>query len=98
LKLLEGEAGLLGLINKRNPIRSNLDKVLISRECEQKYPKVRVVTMTTIGSDHNPLLLDDGTRVEKKVRGFRFEPAWLTQSEFKRKMLEKWLDRDAEEI
>jgi hypothetical protein len=75
-----------------------LEKILISKEWEQKYPKVRVSTLTRIGSDHNPLSLDDATRLEKKTRGFRFELAWLTQPEFKRKMLEKWSERRIEEI
>jgi hypothetical protein len=42
--------------------------------------------------------LDDGTRLDKKVRAFKFEPAWLTQPEFKKKMLEKWPGREVEEV
>jgi endonuclease/exonuclease/phosphatase family metal-dependent hydrolase len=60
----------------KNEMRQ-LDKVLISRVWEQKYLMVRVSTLTRIDSDHNPLLLD--TRSNKKMMGFRFEPAWLTQ-------------------
>jgi hypothetical protein len=57
-----------------------------------------VSTLTRIGSDHNPLLLDDGTKSEKKKRGFRFEPEWLTQPKFKKKMLVKWLEISAEGV
>jgi hypothetical protein len=35
---------------------------------------------------------------ERKKRGFRFEPAWLTQPESKNKTLEKWPVRNVEGI
>jgi hypothetical protein len=58
--------------------------VLVSRECEQKYPKVKIQTLARIGSYHNPQLLDYGTRTEYRKRGFRFEAASLTQPDFKK--------------
>jgi hypothetical protein len=57
---------------------------------EQKYPKVKLMTLTRVGSDHFPLLLDDGSRNDQFKRGFRFETAWLSQGEFKKKLAEKW--------
>jgi endonuclease/exonuclease/phosphatase family metal-dependent hydrolase len=39
---------------------SNLDRFFVSRDWEQRYPKVLVRTLTRVGLDHNPILLDDG--------------------------------------
>jgi hypothetical protein len=43
-------------------------------------------------------LLDDGDRIERKKSGFRLEPAWLTQPDFKDKMIERWPDINIEEV
>jgi polyhydroxyalkanoate synthesis regulator phasin len=56
------------------------------------------MTLTRVGSDHCPLLLDDETRNDQIRRGFRFEIAWLSQNEFRRKLTEKWLARRGEII
>jgi hypothetical protein len=98
IEVIRGGSKFTWTNKQESPARSNLHRVLISREWKQKYPKVRVVTLTRIGSDHNPLLLDDGTRSDRKVRAFKFESAWLFQPEFKRKMLEKWPEKGNEEI
>jgi hypothetical protein len=62
IEVIRGGSKFTWTNKQESPARSNLHRVLISREWKQKYPKVRVVTLTRIGSDHNPLLLDDGTR------------------------------------
>jgi endonuclease/exonuclease/phosphatase family metal-dependent hydrolase len=46
-----------------NPIGSVLDRVFVSREWEKRFPKVKVFTLTRVGSDHCPLLMDDGTNL-----------------------------------
>jgi L-rhamnose isomerase len=51
-----------------------------------------------VGSDHCPLLLDDGTKIDQFKRGFRFEPAWLSQPNFKKNLTEKWTKRRDEGI
>jgi endonuclease/exonuclease/phosphatase family metal-dependent hydrolase len=58
-----------------NPIRSVLDRVFITKEWEQKFPKVKLMTLTRVGSDHCPMVLDDGTGKVQIRRGFRFEVA-----------------------
>jgi hypothetical protein len=50
-------------------------EILYSKEWEQKYPKFKIFTLTRVGSDHCPLLLDDGTKIDQFKRGFRLEPA-----------------------
>jgi hypothetical protein len=67
-----------------------LDKVLVTKEWEPKFPKAKLMTLTRVGSDHSPLILDDGTGKMQIRRRFRFEVAWLSQSEFKKKIIEKW--------
>jgi hypothetical protein len=38
-----------------------------------------VRTLITMGSDHNPLLLEDGARTEKEKRPFKFEKARMSE-------------------
>jgi hypothetical protein len=72
--------------------------VLVNRTWEQHYPKARVMTLTRIGSDHNPILVDDGGEDAKIKRGFIFESAWLSNVEFKKQLIERWPVRENEEI
>jgi hypothetical protein len=64
-----------------------LDRVFVTREWDQKFPKVRLYTLTRVGSNHCPLLMDDGTTIHQPKRGFRFETAWLSQPDFKKHLL-----------
>jgi hypothetical protein len=57
-----------------------------------------VRTLIRVGSDHSPILLNDGMEVSQRSRVFRFESAWLAISEFKNKIIEKWPVREGEEI
>jgi hypothetical protein len=78
-------------INKhKNPVMSNLDRFFVSKEWEQKYPKVFVRTLVRVGSDRNPILLNDGVDSVQRQRLFRFEKAWL--------LIEKWPKRMDEEV
>jgi hypothetical protein len=57
-----------------------------------------VASLTRVGSDHCPLLMDDGTDMHQPKRGFRFETAWLSQPKFKKHLAEKWLQRKDEGV
>jgi hypothetical protein len=72
--------------------------VLASKEWEQKYPKVKLMALTRVGSDHCPLLLDDGNGNNQFKKGFRFEIAWLSQREFKRSLVERCPARRDERV
>jgi hypothetical protein len=98
IELIRGGSRFTWTNKQENPIRSNLDKVLVNREWEQHYPKVRVMTLTRVGSDHNPILLDDGSEGVKVKRWFIFESTWLSNAEFKKKLIERWHVRNGEEI
>jgi endonuclease/exonuclease/phosphatase family metal-dependent hydrolase len=52
--------------NQSNPIMSNIDRVLVTTEWELKYPTCTLTSLTRIGSDHNPILLDTGVNPNKK--------------------------------
>jgi hypothetical protein len=46
-------------------------------------------TLTRVESDHNTFLLEDRTNVGQSKRPFRFEMAWLSNLDFKSKLIEK---------
>jgi hypothetical protein len=41
--------------------------IFVFGEWEQKFPKVRVSTLTGVGSDHCSLLMDDGTTIHQSM-------------------------------
>jgi exonuclease III len=68
---------------QRNHVMSNLDRFFVSKEWEQKFPKSRVMSLVRVGSDHSPLLMDDGVEAGQCRRRFIFENAWLSKPEFR---------------
>jgi hypothetical protein len=62
----------------------------VSKEWEHKFPKSRVMSLVGVGSDHSPLLLEDGIEARQCRRRFRFEKAWLSKPEFRENMIERW--------
>ena len=67
-----------------DPTYEKLDRVLMTTECEFKYPLVTVHALDRGVSDHTPLLLD--TR-EPSYRGiakqFKMELSWLAREDFR---------------
>jgi endonuclease/exonuclease/phosphatase family metal-dependent hydrolase len=55
-----------------NPVRSVLDRVLVSASWEGKFPLVSLSAETRIGSDHTPLILDSGDDIPPSVSRFVF--------------------------
>jgi hypothetical protein len=98
IEIIRGGSRFTWTNKQKNPTRSVLDKVFASKEWEQKYSRVKVITLTRVGSNHCPMLLDDGTKMVQTKRGFRFEPAWLPQGGFKESLIEKWSKRRGESI
>jgi hypothetical protein len=58
-----------------NPIRSILDRVLVTNEWEQHYRRVNVTTLLAVGSDHNPILVNTNEDKPPTPAIFRFETA-----------------------
>jgi endonuclease/exonuclease/phosphatase family metal-dependent hydrolase len=78
---------------QRNHVTCTLDKFLVSRDWEQMYPKVHVRSLIRVGSNHSPILLDNGVDSPQRRRIFRFEKAWLSNADFKKRIIEKWSAR-----
>jgi hypothetical protein len=56
------------------------------------------MSLTRVGSDHNPLLLNDGGDAVQGRRRFIFEHAWLSKTKFRKKMIETWPKWHGEDI
>jgi hypothetical protein len=83
---------------QRNHVMSNMDRFLVSRDWEQRYPKVYVKSLTIVGSDHSPILLDDGMDSPQRRRIFIFEKVWLSNADVKKRITEKWPARGVEGV
>ncbi|OQU88913.1 hypothetical protein SORBI_3002G120601, partial [Sorghum bicolor] len=83
---------------QEQPIMSTLDRVFIRYDWEFAYPWATCEVLTRIGSDHNPLLVTtEDTRVNHPYI-FRFEMAWFTDAEFQEKLVNRWPNRESEDI
>jgi hypothetical protein len=74
-----------------NPIMVVLDRVFINTSWESRFPLVKAYSVTRIGSDHNPLVVDRKAERGGRSKIFRFEAAWAKQEGFKDWVLSKWL-------
>lgn len=71
-----------------NPVMCVLDRVLVSPSWEQKYPLAKLRSLTRLGSDHNPLMLElEGKKGKPQI--FRFEAMWLKQEGFREMVIKK---------
>jgi hypothetical protein len=69
---------------RAGPNRASCGPTHLPRVKFSGLPRVMVLTLTRVVSEHNPIILDDGTNIEQEHKLFRFETAWLSQAEFKR--------------
>jgi endonuclease/exonuclease/phosphatase family metal-dependent hydrolase len=60
-----------------SPIRSVLDRVFVSPSWETLFPLCSLTAVTRVGSDHNPLLLDDDEQGIRRPARFFFQSWWL---------------------
>jgi hypothetical protein len=73
------------------PTFEKLDRVLMSTEWEWKYPRVIVQALDRGKSDHNPLLLNTGTKAQEHSHyQFKFELGWLICDGFFDMVTEIW--------
>src|SRR3954469_17176951 len=68
--------------NRVDPVRSVLDRVLVSVDWEVTFPICSLRALTRVGSDHTPLLLSTGGSPPPCLNRFHFENFWLHQSGF----------------
>jgi hypothetical protein len=72
---------------------SNIDRILASTEWDLKFPTSCLNTLTRVGSDHCPLLLDTGGAFEGRVnreRQFFLEKQWFKLEGFIETVADKW--------
>ncbi|KAE8726828.1 hypothetical protein F3Y22_tig00006038pilonHSYRG00002 [Hibiscus syriacus] len=73
-------------------LQERLDRMLYNIDMVDFFPKLRVVTLTRIYSDHNPILVNMELEIpmDKDKRPFRFEASWLTRDEFNTVFSSAW--------
>jgi hypothetical protein len=73
-----------------NPIMVNLDRFLISTDWEERFPLCMAWSLTRVGSDHSPIILDSGEQGEPRPKYFFFEKQWLLMPGIHDIVKEKW--------
>ena len=63
--------------HQANPIRSVLDRVFICPRWDSMFPRASLTAKCIVGSDHTPLILDDGTISLRPPARFQFDASWL---------------------
>jgi hypothetical protein len=76
--------------NQACPVMVVLDRILINVQCDAKYPLAKVDMLPKGVSDHNPLRIEFGGKIEKGDYIFRFEKWWLKMEEFENLVKECW--------
>ena len=76
--------------NQDPPTLSNIDRILASIEWEEKFPLTTLTSLTRVGSDHSPLLLDTGELQKQHTRQFFFERQWCSEANFTQLVEDKW--------
>jgi hypothetical protein len=95
VKELIRKGGRYAWTNKQaNAIMSKLDRVLVSFDWDLKYPFTTCESLTRVGSDHCPIVVDTEDKRMEQPYLFRFEMAWLTQAGFKELLRERWPYRE----
>jgi exonuclease III len=51
---------------QENPVQSNIDRVLVTTRWEHKFPLSSLNSLTRVGSDHCPMILDIGVDMGSK--------------------------------
>lgn len=59
-ELYRGGGGFTWSNKQLIPILSNLDRILMTTDWEEKFPLTTLTSLTRVGSDHSPLLMDTG--------------------------------------
>jgi exonuclease III len=76
-----------------NPVMSVLDRVLVCNLFNSHYREASCDSISRVGSDHNPLIVDTKDSRLRQQYNFRFEPLWLEQQGFKDMLKSKWPER-----
>jgi exonuclease III len=77
---------------QHNPVRSVLNRVLVSPVWETNFPLMSLCAEPSIGSDHTPLIFSSGEDSNPRISRFLFEKSWLVIPGFSDLLLHKWLE------
>jgi hypothetical protein len=75
------------------PIMSVLDRVLTCTRWDQFYKKASCETLTRVGSDHCPIIVNTDDHMFQQQHGFCLEMAWLSQGGFREQVVASWPER-----
>lgn len=82
--------------NKQDrPILVNLDRVFFSMGWEERYPFTISWCLTRVGSDHSPILVDNGESLPVRPRYFYFDQQWLLREDFRSLVTKVWQEAEA---
>lgn len=70
-----------------------LDRIFMTASWEDHFPMVSAHSITRIGSDHSPILVETGNIRGVRSKIFRFETTWIKQEGFQEWVLSKWPDK-----
>ncbi|KAH7863586.1 hypothetical protein Vadar_019513 [Vaccinium darrowii] len=73
-----------------NFIMERIDMAFTNASWRELYDQAMVFVEATIGSDHNPLVLDTNAPLNKVGKPFRFESFWVTEDECKGVIDQAW--------
>lgn len=83
---------------QEQPVMSTLDRVFTSFDWDFLFHWATCESLTRVGSDHSPLLVNtEDVRVSHPFV-FRHEMAWFTYADFQEKLLAKWPSRNTDNI
>lgn len=71
---------------QENPVMAKLDRLLISTGWEARFPLSFAWSLTRVGSDHSPIIMDSGEQREPRPKYFYFENQWLLIDGFREKL------------
>jgi hypothetical protein len=83
---------------QENPIMSVLDRVFTCTRWDHFYKKASCETLTRVGSDHCPNVVNTDDHRFQQKHGFHFEMPWLLQREFREQVVASWPHRGGRNI
>jgi hypothetical protein len=75
---------------QKHPILVKLDKMLVTYEWEDRFPKCFAWSKAWVGLDHFPLVLDSGEHGAPRPKYFFFQEQWLLNDGFHKMVSNKW--------
>lgn len=68
--------------NQDNPIMKKLDRILVTKEWEDAFPRTSVKRLLREISDHNPLILTSDSNSSLPFIQFKFDLSWIKNPDF----------------